>query len=391
MGRLLHDRLHRHVLNQRQQRVLHQRHTGRRVDVARALLFVRMRRVVRRHDVDAVLQHRRPQRAPVVRRLDRRIALDVGAAGCIVRLVEEQMVHADLGGDALAFDGTRFEQFQFPRGRQVQDMQPAAVAGGEFHGETRRLVAGLLGTDPGMHLNRDRIAIFLSRALLVGENHRRVLAVGRNHQRARRENALQGLFVVHQHVARGRAHEHLDAAGLQRVHRLDRLEIVVGRPEIESVVGSGFGRRASMLVLQRARIDGLRHAVGHLHVARNATRQRRRRLRRDGGLVLESGLAKVDLVVDHPRDQPRARSVDLDVARDAAPDPLDASIPDGEVALDDGPLIDDPGILYDSPRSHARGSYSQCNSEILASRWSPCTYLSTMTLSASTRMFIGIL
>ena len=104
-----------------------------------------------------------------------------------------------------------------------------------------------------------------------------------------------------------------------------------------------------MLVVQGARVDGLRHAVGHLHVARHAARKRCDRFRRYGALVLETGLAEVHLVIDHPRKQPRAGSVNLDGARDHSPDPLDASIPNGEIALDDRARVDDPGVFDDGP------------------------------------------
>ena len=50
------------------------------------------------------------------------------------------------------------------------------------------------------------------------------------------EDAFQRSWVVHQHVARGRAHENLDAASLADLQRLDFIDIAVRCAKVKAVV-----------------------------------------------------------------------------------------------------------------------------------------------------------
>ena len=54
-------------------------------------------------DVEHVVAHRIQQGVLVGGALHRRVALDLAAQGVVVRLVEEQMMDAHLGGDVLVF------------------------------------------------------------------------------------------------------------------------------------------------------------------------------------------------------------------------------------------------------------------------------------------------
>ena len=186
----------------------------------------------------------------------------------------------------------------------------------------------------------------------VGEDRRRVFAVRGDQERAVREDALQRAFVVHQHVARRGAHEHLDAARLGDVHALDGVEIVVRGAQVEGVVGHGTAGRAGVLVQQRVVVDGLRIAVGHLHHARDATGNRRSRFAGDVALVLEARFAEMHLIVDHAGQQPLARQVDLFCApAETAADALDAAIANGDVRHHALAFVDDGGVL-EQPVGH---------------------------------------
>ena len=78
------------LIEQHQQRVLHERQARRRLEVAARLLLERVRRVVRRDDVDAIVDDGRSQRVTVGGRLDRGVALDLRAERRVARLVEPQ-------------------------------------------------------------------------------------------------------------------------------------------------------------------------------------------------------------------------------------------------------------------------------------------------------------
>ena len=124
-----------------------------------------------------------------------------------------QVVHAHLGRDALVLHWPRLKQGELTLRGQVQDVQSAAVPLREFHRQARRLVARLLGTDLGVHLERDRVAVARPGSGFVGQDRRRVLAMRRDDERRRREDALERCLVVDQHVAGRCAHEHFHAAG----------------------------------------------------------------------------------------------------------------------------------------------------------------------------------
>ena len=77
------------------------------------------------------LDHGRAQRSTVGAGLDRRIALDLRAERRVARLLEPQVVRADLGRDSLRRDRSRLEQLELASRREVQHVQARAVALGE--------------------------------------------------------------------------------------------------------------------------------------------------------------------------------------------------------------------------------------------------------------------
>ena len=70
------------------------------------------------------------------------------------------------------------------------------------------------------------------------QNHGCVLAVGSDQQVCGGKNAFQGRLVIHQHVAGAGTHKNLHAAGQTWIDAFDGLQIVVGRAEVKTVVGS---------------------------------------------------------------------------------------------------------------------------------------------------------
>ena len=221
-------------------------------------------------------------------------------------------------------------------------MQIRAVAPGKIDRQRRGLVARLDGADVGMLGEGDVVTVPLPGPGFVGENRGGVFAVGGDHQRGSGEYALECGGVVHQHVAGAGAHEHLDAAGGGGVDRLDRLQVVVGRAQVEGVVGVGVAGGPAVLVVQRGLVDGQRVAVGHLHVAGDAARHGGCRLRGDGSLVGEAGFAKVGLVIDHAGQQPGAFGIeDFGSAAGCGAHCRNASVLDQQIAFDYRTFVDD--------------------------------------------------
>lgn len=126
-----------------------------------------------------------------------------------------------------------------------------------------------------------------------------VLAMGDQPQANLREDRIQHLGIVHQHIARGGPHENLDPAGEQRVHREQLGKVVVGGADVEAVVRVTSALRAPVFVKQGCAVERGRLGVGHLEEARDAAGHRGARFALEIALVGQSRLAEVHLVVDH--------------------------------------------------------------------------------------------
>ena len=106
-------------------------------------------------------------------------------------------------------------------------MQLRAVPLGQADRVARRLQAGLTGPNERMVVRLDRAAGFFRVARVGRLDQGRVFAVRCHEQRRCSKDRIQRIRIVHQHVARRRAHEDLDAAGEFLVDRLDGFEVGV--------------------------------------------------------------------------------------------------------------------------------------------------------------------
>ena len=84
--------------------------------------------MVGRDHVDYAARHGGPDGVAVRGRLDRRVAFDLVAEARVVGVGEPEVVHAGLGGEALALERRRAEERELLRGRDVQDVQTGVVA-----------------------------------------------------------------------------------------------------------------------------------------------------------------------------------------------------------------------------------------------------------------------
>ena len=80
---------------------------GRRLEVAAVFLFLGVRCVVGGDHVDAAVEDGGANLFTVLGRLHRRVPLDVGAFGLVIRVAEPQVVDAGFRSDALVFQSLR--------------------------------------------------------------------------------------------------------------------------------------------------------------------------------------------------------------------------------------------------------------------------------------------
>ncbi len=282
------------------------------------------------------------------------IALDAVAEPRVIGVAEVEVMHAGLGGNALAGDWARFEQRALVRGRDVQHVQARTVFSRQRDRQFGRLDARFARTDQWVLIGGNVIAPDRARFLFVGDDRRRVLAVRDDRHRCIAKDRIKCRRIVHQHVAGRCAHEHLDAGCRERIEMPDVLDVVVGRAEIERVVDARDFGRARVFCFERRAIHRGRSGVRHFHVAGNAAGEAGARFALDVGLVGEAGLAEVHLVVDHARQQPAAVGIEhaLAAARgEILPDAMDAAVADADVARFATAFVDDLGV-DDEPVSH---------------------------------------
>ncbi len=359
--------------------MLHERQAGRRPEVGPALLLGRVRRVIGRDDVDPSRVEGREQGFAVGGGLDGRIALDARPEFVVARVVEPQVMDADLGRDPLVGPRRIGEQRHLCRGGQVEHVQPRIVPAREVDRETRRREAGFGRADVRMFPHRHLFAVLLPGPRLVAPDGRRVLAVGGDLHRCIREDLLQRLRPVDEHVAGRCPHEHLDPAGIAGSQGTDLVDVVVRGAQIESVVRRAASLCGAVLVGQRRYRRRLRIDVGHVEEAGDAAGRGSRRLRGEIALAGQAGLAEVHLVVDHARHQVSAGRVDhlRAAGTDAAGDPGDPVALDEDVRVADLAFVDYTGILYEESRHRAiiQGWRRNCHASPPAgsgaSRWSP--------------------
>ena len=226
-------------------------------------------------DVEHVIAHRIQQGVLVGGALHRRVALDLAAQGVVVRLVEEQMVNAHLGGDVLVLEILQIrgggEERQLLGGGQVQHVELGAVLLGQGDRQAGRFVAGVGAADAAVLAHRHILAPLGAGFVFQHLDGGGVFAVGDDHHRALAEDGGQGLLIVHQHVAGGGTHEDLDAAGLFGIELLDLFQVVVGGAEVEAVVGGGGVGGYLVFGFEGIEGGGLGIDVGHFHEAGGAT------------------------------------------------------------------------------------------------------------------------
>ena len=133
----------------------------------------------------------------------------------------------------------------------------------------------------------------------VGADGRFVFAVGGDRQRRLGEDAFERRLLVDEQVAGAGADEDLDAG--RAVGRLQLVEVVARRADVEAVVDERLLGRERELFFDAGLRDRGRHGVRHFEKRRDAALGTRAAGGGEIFFVREARLAEVDLVVDRRR------------------------------------------------------------------------------------------
>ena len=174
-------------------------------------------------------------------------------------------MHAHFAGDALVFYGAVGEQAELLRRREVQQVKAGIVTGSQLDGARRGGIAGFGAAYQGVIGYGQLFPETLDIHFAVGADYLLAFAVYGNEGGRLGEDARQGVFVVDQHIAGGRAHKEFHAAHARVIGFFQHVGIVGGRTYIKRIVGKRGLRRAGEFPFQRIERSRGRLRVGHVH------------------------------------------------------------------------------------------------------------------------------
>ena len=326
-------------------------HPGRRSRIGLSLLAERVRRMVGAEHVDDAVGHALPDAFAVARLAYRRVHLDERAEACIVLGRQRQMVRSGLAAGDILVAG---EKGDLLCRRDVEHMNAGAKPPGDADqplggGQRRRLVAP------------DRVRRRVAGKALTEPGAQTVLVLGMEGSAAPRagQDGGHARIVLDQKVAGRRSHEDLDARRPGQPLQLAELGRVVARaadPEREVAMHAAGGARK--LVGQRLGAGGERPGVRHLEHRCHAAEDGRAGAALQILLVLQAGLAEMDLAVDHARQDVKAAAIDplAGGSLSERPDAGDAAADDADVAKARAVLVDDGAACQDDVEGGCHGA-----------------------------------
>ena len=123
------------------------------------------------------------------------------------------------------------------------------------------------------------------------------------------KNAAQRLVPVYQHIARRSTHKQFDAGYAVTVEPLKELYIGSGGPREETVVDQTAALGQPEFIFKGLYRGGLRHGVGHVKVGGHSPTRCRTALAGNIGLVCESRLTKMHMLIDDTRHYKTPRGI----------------------------------------------------------------------------------
>ena len=201
------------------------------------------------------------------------------------------------------------EEFQFPGGGQVGNMQTGMIFPCQFHCQTRTLITSLLTTDFRMVNHLRIVAILFLRLRHIAVDDSRILAMGHNRQFRRGKDLFQSLTTIYQHITRGTTHKKFDAWDTVRIEFFKKRDIVVGSAKEETVIHVTLLCSQRELLFQGHKRSGLGHRVRHIEIGSHTTGRSRTTLGIDVGLLRQSRLTEMHMIVDDAWQYKTSRSI----------------------------------------------------------------------------------
>ena len=189
-------------------------------------------------------------------------------------------------------------------------MQSRASLLCQLYGKLSALQASLNASYLGMELNVRVVAVERLVFSHVCVDNIGILAMGHYGQRAFFEYGFERLVVVNKHVSGRRAHENLHATYLIFVELLEHLGIAVRCSEEERIVYMAALGCMLKLLVKVVDAYGLRLGVRHVEEGSNASCGSCGRFALHISLVCQSGIAEMNVVVNHARHQQHSLAED---------------------------------------------------------------------------------
>ena len=184
-------------------------------------------------------------------------------------------------------------------------------------------------------------------AVHIGANRCFVFAMGTDGQRRFGKDALQGVLIVDQQIAGARTDEDFYSWRAPRLCQFGN--IVAGGTDIETVIHQALLGGQRQLCIEPRLIDGGRHRVGHLEKRGHAPLGASSRGASQVFFMRESRLAKVNLIIDHARQEMQAGGIDRFIGCDL----------NGRVNLGDFVACEQHRCLHGALGQHDRGVFDE--------------------------------
>ena len=180
-------------------------------------------------------------------------------------------------------------------------MQTGAILLGQFDGLTRRGQTSLLATNQCMQTHLRVFTPGLLHFLHIAVDDVGILTMGHQWQFAGLKDTFQRLLTVYQHVTRRRTHEEFHSRNTCCIQLGKAVGIIVCGAIEERIVHMALLRGQLKLLFKGFQCGGLRHTIGHVKITGHATCCCRTALTVDIGLLRQSGLTEMHVVVDNAR------------------------------------------------------------------------------------------
>ena len=179
----------------------------------------------------------------------------------------------------------------------------------QLHRETCTLVTSLLATDLRMMRHMRIITVFPFSLSHVAVDDIRILTMYHDGEPGGSKDLLQSLATVNEHITCRTTHKEFDAWNAFRIQLRKQLHIIIRRTKVEAVVHMALLSSQLIFILKGFDCRSLRNGIRHIKISRDTTCRSRTTLAVDIGLLRQTWLTEMHMVVDHTRQNKTPRSI----------------------------------------------------------------------------------